>query len=125
MELDLAQSERSKIRTELVQAEEKIARLETDLVDAERQVTSALGDLATKRIMVSDLETRLMTQTARGNDFERALNERQSELSDERLRLAELAKTHCRGTGTQPDPRAADPRTRKRAGRGSNPPRKP
>ena len=33
-----------------------------------------------------------MTQTARGNDFERALNERHSELSDERLRLAELAK---------------------------------
>jgi chromosome segregation ATPase len=92
MELDLAQSERSKIRTELVQAEEKIARLETDMIDAERQVTSALGDLATKRIMVSDLETRLMTQTARGNDFERALNERQSELSDERLRLAELAR---------------------------------
>ena len=55
-------------------------------------MTSALGDLAAKRIMVSDLETRLMTQTARGNDFERALNERQSELSDERLRLAELAR---------------------------------
>ena len=43
---------------------------------------------ATKRITVSDLETRLMTQTARSSDFERALNERQSELSDERLRLA-------------------------------------
>ena len=34
----------------------------------------------------------LMTQTARGNDFERALDERQSELSDERLRIAELAR---------------------------------
>jgi DNA repair exonuclease SbcCD ATPase subunit len=33
-----------------------------------------------------------MTQTARGNDFERALGERHSELTDERQRLAELAR---------------------------------
>ncbi len=34
-----------------------------------------------------------MTQSARGNDFERALGERHSELSDERKRLAVLTKS--------------------------------
>jgi chromosome segregation ATPase len=92
MELELTQHERSKTKTELLHAEEKLARLEVELADMDRRLTSALSDLDTKRITISDLETRLMTQTARGNDFERALNERHSELSDERLRLAELAK---------------------------------
>jgi predicted nucleic acid-binding Zn-ribbon protein len=92
MELELTQHERSRTKTELLHAEEKLARLETEFADMERRLTTALSDLDTKRITISDLETRLMTQTARGNDFERALNERHSELSDERLRLAELAK---------------------------------
>jgi len=92
MELDLTQHERSRTKTELLHAEEKLARLEAEFADMERRLTSSLSDLDTKRITISDLETRLMTQTARGNDFERALNERHSELSDERLRLAELAK---------------------------------
>ncbi|HZW46491.1 MAG TPA: hypothetical protein VFF61_03110, partial [Microvirga sp.] len=55
-------------------------------------LTAALNEINAKRIAISDLETRLMTQTARGNDFERALHERHSELSDERKRLADLAR---------------------------------
>jgi chromosome segregation ATPase len=52
-----------------------------------------MSDLDTKRIMISDLETRLATQTARGNDFERALTERRAELAEERQRLADLGKS--------------------------------
>ncbi|MBB4038979.1 chromosome segregation ATPase [Microvirga flocculans] len=93
MELELAQQERSRTKAELVHAEEKLSRFEADLADAERRLTAALSEVDTKRITISDLETRLMTQTSRGNDFERALGEHRSELSDERLRLAELAKS--------------------------------
>ncbi len=93
MELDIAQTERAKLKNELLHLEDKVARLETDFTDAQRRLTASLSELDTKRITISDLETRLMTQTARGNDFERALGERHSELSDERLRLAELAKS--------------------------------
>ena len=93
MELDIAQSEGAKLKNELLHREDKLVRLETDFTDAQRRLTTSLSELDTKRITISDLETRLMTQTARGNDFERALGERHSELSDERLRLAELAKS--------------------------------
>lgn len=93
MELDIAQSEGAKLKNELLHLGDKLARLETDFADAQRRLTASLSELDTKRITISDLETRLMTQTARGNDFERALGERHSELSDERLRLAELAKS--------------------------------
>ena len=55
-------------------------------------MTAALSEIDAKRIVISDLETRLMTQSARGDDFERALGERHSELSDERKRLTALAK---------------------------------
>jgi chromosome segregation ATPase len=92
MELDLAQQERSKLKTELIHAEEKLARLESEFTDTQRRLTGSLSELDTKRITISDLETRLMTQTGRGNDFERALGERHRELADERLRLAELAR---------------------------------
>ena len=92
MELDLTQSERTKLRTELLHAQEKLARLESEFADTDQRLTAALTEIDAKRIAISDLETRLMTQTARGNDFERALNERHSELSDERKRLADLAR---------------------------------
>ncbi|MBA1158583.1 hypothetical protein [Microvirga mediterraneensis] len=93
MELDIAQGEGAKLKNEMLHLEDKLARLEADFTDAQRRLTTSLSELDTKRITISDLETRLMTQTARGNDFERALGERHSELSDERLRLAELAKS--------------------------------
>ena len=92
MELDLTQSDRTKIRTELLHAQEKLTRLEAEYADTDQRLTAALSEIDAKRISISDLETRLMTQTARGNDFERAVNERHTELSQERKRLAELAK---------------------------------
>ncbi len=93
MQLDLAQNDRSRTKTDLIHAEEKLARLEAEYAATDQRLTASLSELDVKRIAISDLETRLMTQTARGNDFERALNERHSELSDERKRLAELAKS--------------------------------
>lgn len=93
MELDMTQNERSRAKTELIHAEERLARLETEYADAEQRLSAALSELDVKRIAISDLETRLMTQTARGNDFERALNERHSELAIERKHLTELAKS--------------------------------
>lgn len=92
MELDLAQNDRSRTKTELLHTQEKLARLEADYADIDQRLTAALSDIDAKRIAISDLETRLMTQTARGNDFERALNKRHIELSDERKRLTQLAK---------------------------------
>lgn len=92
IELELSQNDRSKTRMQLTHAEEKLARLEAEHTSTQDRLTAVLTDLDAKRITISDLETRLMTQTARGNDFERALGERHGELSQERQRLAELAK---------------------------------
>jgi len=93
MELEAAQKDRTEIGTALIQAQERLASLEAEYGDADGRLSAALSELDTKRITISDLETRLMTQTARGNDFERALGERHSQLSDERKRLAELARS--------------------------------
>ena len=93
MELEEVERDRTETRTALLQTGERLARLEAEHGDADARLTAALGELDTKRITISDLETRLMTQIARGNDFERALGERHSELSDERRRLAELARS--------------------------------
>lgn len=93
LELDLTRNERSRTKTELLHSQEKFSRLEADYADTDQRLTAALSDIDAKRIAISDLETRLMMQTARGNDFERALTERHTELSDERRRLADLAKS--------------------------------
>ncbi|MBZ6076525.1 hypothetical protein [Microvirga puerhi] len=90
-ELDARQAELTRTKAALQRAEEKTAERNAAYDDADARLTAALSELDVKRITISDLETRLMTQTARGNDFERALNERHSELSGERKRLAELA----------------------------------
>jgi chromosome segregation ATPase len=92
-EFEQAQSGLSRTKGELVRTEEKLNRLETDYADVDGRLTAVLSELDSKRITISDLETRLMTQNARGDDFERALGERHSELSDERQRLAQLAKS--------------------------------
>jgi chromosome segregation ATPase len=92
MDLDLTQGERTKTKTDLIHAAEKLARLEAEYAETDQRLTASLSDLDAKRIAISDLETRLMTQTARGNDFERALKERHVELTEERKRLAELVK---------------------------------
>jgi chromosome segregation ATPase len=92
MELDLTHGDRTRTKTDLIHTVEKLARLETQYADTDQRLTGALSELDAKRIAISDLETRLMTQTARGNDFERALKERHLELTEERKRLAELIK---------------------------------
>ncbi|MGO4386544.1 hypothetical protein AB4Y85_03320 [Microvirga sp. 2YAF29] len=92
MELDLTHGDRSRTKTELIHTVEKLARLETQYAETDQRLTAALSDLDARRIAISDLETRLMTQAARGNDFERALKERHLELTEERKRLAELVK---------------------------------
>jgi chromosome segregation ATPase len=79
-------------RAELGLTQDKLAARESAFVDLEQRHTEALGQLDAKRITISDLETRLATQTARGDEFERTLTERHGELSDERRRLADLAK---------------------------------
>jgi chromosome segregation ATPase len=92
-ELDSSQTDLVRTRGELVRSEEKLSRQEMSFFDVDGRLNAALSELDAKRITISDLETRLMTQTGRGNDFERALGERHSELTDERQRLAELARS--------------------------------
>jgi chromosome segregation ATPase len=92
-ELENAQADLIRTRGEMVRTSEKLNRREMDFTDADGRLTAALSELDAKRITISSLETRLMTQKARGDDFERALGERHSELSDERQRLAQLAKS--------------------------------
>lgn len=79
--------------SELTRTSHTLAELEDSYARIDAALTAALSEIDAKRITISDLETRLMTQSARGDDFERALSERHSELSDERKRLAVLAKS--------------------------------
>ena len=79
-------------RAELVLSTEKLEAREAELAALEGRYTNAMTELDTKRITISDLETRLATQTARGDEFERAVGERRGELSDERQRLTDFAK---------------------------------
>ncbi len=65
---------------------------ESALVDFESRHMGLLNDLDAKRITISDLETRLATQSGRAADFERALNGHRAELKDERERLATLGR---------------------------------
>jgi chromosome segregation ATPase len=79
-------------KSELLLTIDKLTAREAELTDLNQRHMAALSDLDTKRITISDLETRLATQTGRGNDFERALGDRRAELAEERQRLADLAK---------------------------------
>jgi chromosome segregation ATPase len=91
-ECELVKAELSSSKAELASAQEKQQAAEFALIESETRHNQALSELDTKRIMVSDLETRLATQTDRGRDFERALSEYRTELSEERQRLADLAR---------------------------------
>lgn len=79
-------------RTALEGVRERIATRETSYADLLHRHNETLSDLDARRITISDLETRLGTQTRRGDEFERTLTSRGSELSAERQRLADLAK---------------------------------
>jgi chromosome segregation ATPase len=91
-ELDRTKSALTDTKAELTFNLDKLARQESAYADLDGRHTAAMSDLDAKRITISDIETRLMTQTARGDDFERALGERRTELSEERQRLADLAR---------------------------------
>ena len=99
-ELGMMRRDRDQLRASLSVTTSELTRTShtlTELEEAYSQIdaalTAALSEIDAKRIVISDLETRLMTQTARGDDFERALGERHSELSDERKRLTVLTKS--------------------------------
>jgi chromosome segregation ATPase len=79
-------------KADFIVTQERLEMREAEFADLDQRHTATLSELDTKRITISDLGTRLATQTARGDEFERALSGRRSELSEERLRLADLAK---------------------------------
>ncbi|MBF9234466.1 coiled-coil domain-containing protein [Microvirga alba] len=91
-DLEQTRSDLSQARSEVERTKEMLAGNGTAVTDLDERLTTALKELDIKRITISVLETRLMTQTARATDFERALAERHNELSEERKRLAELAE---------------------------------
>lgn len=91
MTIDLDQREKAEIRMALAEAEEKLARLSAENAGLSERLTAALSDLDAKRILISSLETRLTTQKAKAEDFERGIRDRDEELARERQRLAELA----------------------------------
>jgi chromosome segregation ATPase len=79
-------------KAELLLATDRLGTRETGFEDLDERHAAALNELDTKRIRISDLETRLATQTSRAHDFERALDERKRELAEERQRLSDLAR---------------------------------
>jgi chromosome segregation ATPase len=91
-ELTLTTTRLNATRAELAAAQDRLAQREASLAEAESGLNAALTDGDARRIAISDLETRLATQTARADEFERAAAERRNELSDERQRLADLAR---------------------------------
>jgi chromosome segregation ATPase len=91
-ELSLTTTRLNAARAELAAAQDRLAQREAALAEAESRLNGALTDGDARRISISDLETRVATQTARADEFERALSERRNELSDERQRLADLAR---------------------------------
>ena len=78
-------------KAELAITQDRLEAREIEFADLDGRHAAALSELDTKRITVSDLETRLATQTGRADDFERAWGDRRGELTDERKRLADLA----------------------------------
>ena len=91
-ELTLTTTRLNAARAELAAAEDRALGAEGRVPDLEGQLRAALSEVDTRRISISDLETRLATQTTRADEIERALGERRAELADERQRLAELAR---------------------------------
>jgi len=91
-ELDRTATALAAAKTDLALALDRLEARESGFADLDGRHGNLLSELDAKRITISDLETRLAMQKARGDDFERALGERRGELSEERERLAELAR---------------------------------
>jgi chromosome segregation ATPase len=91
-ELERTKTGLADTRAELLLTQEKLEARDAEYAAFAGRHSGVLSELDTKRITISDLETRLATQTARADELERALNERRGELADERQRLADFAK---------------------------------
>jgi chromosome segregation ATPase len=91
-ELAAAAAALAETRTALASAQERLQRREGEYADLASRYSAALGENDTRRITISDLETRLGTQTSRATEFERSLAEARTELVAERQRLADLAR---------------------------------
>lgn len=91
-ELDRTVESLAQTRTSLEATRQSLNQREAAYAELQRRNDDTLSDNDTKRIKISDLETRLATQIARGDDFDRALTDRRAELSNERQRLADLVK---------------------------------
>jgi chromosome segregation ATPase len=91
-ELDQSAATLASAKTTLALSEDRLEARETESADFDERHTSLLNELDAKRITISDLGTRLATQIARGDDFERAFRESRSEIGAERERLAGLAR---------------------------------
>jgi chromosome segregation ATPase len=92
-ELDRTGVTLNETRTLLEATVERLTTREGDLADLTARHEAALQEIDARRITISDLETRISTQTSRGDEFERQLLERRAELAGERQRLAEIARS--------------------------------
>lgn len=90
--LETATAGLAETRADLASARDSLGRRTAEHADLDGRHSASLSDIDAKRITISDLENRLGTQTARGDEAERALRERRAELSEERRRLADLYK---------------------------------
>lgn len=92
VELDRTATTLAGTKSELALALERLENREAEFADLDGRHTNLLSEMDAKRITISDLETRLATQTARGDEFERATGDRRGELAEARERIAELEK---------------------------------
>ncbi|HKH33710.1 MAG TPA: hypothetical protein VKA80_06040, partial [Beijerinckiaceae bacterium] len=91
--LDRTETTLAETRTELAAVNEKLADREAAFAQLEQVQAATLSEVDARRITISDLETRLAMQTARGDEFERLANDRRAELTAERQRLSDLARS--------------------------------
>jgi chromosome segregation ATPase len=91
--LDTTAAALAETRTALAAAEERLAGRETAFTELDLRHTAILTEFDAKRITISDLETRLGTQTSRADELEHGFSQHKAELSQERQRVADLAQS--------------------------------
>jgi chromosome segregation ATPase len=91
--LDTNAAALAETRTALAAAEERLAGRETAFTELDLRHTATLTEFDAKRITISDLETRLGTQTSRAAELEHGFSQHKAELSQERQRVADLAQS--------------------------------
>ena len=91
--LDTTAAALAETRTALAAAEQRLAGRETAFTELDLRHTATLTEFDAKRITISDLETRLGTQTSRADELEHGFSQHKAELSQERQRVADLAQS--------------------------------